>query len=132
MAVHIVLVKLPVAILTHQQFCVKYYYSQSSFRTPPVPSVFEDNPVYRRRLSITRPVKFAADPSRCSLPQVAKPEPPPTEAPAAPDAPASWEDAADAYFVFFFDRPNFGGLVLGGGGGRPDYLHGCIEADFCK
>ena len=49
MAVHIVLVKLPVAILTHQQFRVKYYYSQSSFRTPPVPSVFEDNPVYRRR-----------------------------------------------------------------------------------
>ena len=48
-AVHIVLVKLPVAILTHQQFRVKYYYSQSSFRTPPVPSVFEDNPVYRRR-----------------------------------------------------------------------------------
>ena len=48
-AVHIVLVKLPVAILTHQQFRVKYYYSQSSFRTPPVPSVFGDNPVYRRR-----------------------------------------------------------------------------------
>ena len=48
MAVHIVLVKLPFAILTHQQFRVKYYYSQSSFRTPPVPSVFEDNPVYRR------------------------------------------------------------------------------------
>ena len=48
-AVHIVLVKLPVAILTRQQFRVKYYYSQSSFRTPPVPSVFEDNPVYRRR-----------------------------------------------------------------------------------
>ena len=48
-AVHIVLVKLPVAILTHQQFRVKYYYSQSSFRTPPVPSVFEDSPVYRRR-----------------------------------------------------------------------------------
>ena len=45
---HIVLVKLPVAILTHQQFRVKYYYSQSSFRTPPVPSVFEDSPVYRR------------------------------------------------------------------------------------
>ena len=44
-----VLVKLPVAILTHQQFRFKYYYSQSSFRTPPVPSVFEDNPVYRRR-----------------------------------------------------------------------------------
>ena len=49
MAVHIVLVKLPVAILTRQQFRVKYYYSQSSFRTPPVPSVFEDNPVYRHR-----------------------------------------------------------------------------------
>ena len=49
MAVHIVLVKLPVAILTRQQFRVKYYYSQSSFRTPPVPSVFEDSPVYRRR-----------------------------------------------------------------------------------
>ena len=49
MAVHIVLVKLPVAILTRQQFRIKYYYSQSSFRTPPVPSVFEDNPVYRRR-----------------------------------------------------------------------------------
>ena len=48
-AVHIVLVKLPVAILTHQPFRVKYYYSQSSFRTPPVPSVFEDSPVYRRR-----------------------------------------------------------------------------------
>ena len=48
-AVHIVLKKLPVAILNHQQFRVKYYYSQSSFRTPPVPSVFEDNPVYRRR-----------------------------------------------------------------------------------
>ena len=48
-AVHIVLEKLPVAILNHQQFRVKYYYSQSSFRTPPVPSVFEDNPVYRRR-----------------------------------------------------------------------------------
>ena len=48
-AVRIVLVKLPVAILTHQQFRVKYYYSQSSFRIPPVPSVFEDNPVYRRR-----------------------------------------------------------------------------------
>ena len=43
-AVHIVLVKLPVAILTRQQFRVKYYYSQSSFRTPPVPSVFEDSP----------------------------------------------------------------------------------------
>ena len=27
----------------------KYYSSHSSFRTPPVPSVFEDNPVYRRR-----------------------------------------------------------------------------------
>ena len=49
MAVHIVLVKLPVAILTQPQFRVKYYYSQSSFRTPPVPSVFEDSPVYRRR-----------------------------------------------------------------------------------
>ena len=48
-AVHIVLVKLPVAILMPQQFRVKYYYSHSSFRTPPVPSVFEDNPVYRRR-----------------------------------------------------------------------------------
>ena len=48
-AVHIVLVKLPVAILIHPQFLVKYYYSQSSFRTPPVPSVFEDSPVYRRR-----------------------------------------------------------------------------------
>ena len=48
-AVNIVLKKLPVAILNHQQFRVKYYYSQSSFRTPPVPSVFEDNPVYRRR-----------------------------------------------------------------------------------
>ena len=48
-AVHIVLKKRPVAILNHQQFRVKYYYSQSSFRTPPVPSVFEDNPVYRRR-----------------------------------------------------------------------------------
>ena len=48
-AVHIVLVKLPVAILTHPQFRVKCYYSQSSFRTPPVPSVYEDNPVYRRR-----------------------------------------------------------------------------------
>ena len=47
-AVHIVLVKLPVAILTRQQFRIKYYYSQPSFRTPPVPSVFEDNPVYRR------------------------------------------------------------------------------------
>ena len=32
-----------------EQFRVKYYYSQSSFRTPPVPSVFEDSPVYRRR-----------------------------------------------------------------------------------
>ena len=42
-------VQLPVALFTHQQFCVKYYYSQSSFRTPPVPSVFEDNPVSRRR-----------------------------------------------------------------------------------
>ena len=41
--------ELPVAILTRQQFRIKYYYSQSSFRTPPVPSVFEDNPVYRRR-----------------------------------------------------------------------------------
>ena len=46
-AVHIVLVKLPVAISTHQQFCVKYYYSPSTFRTPPVPSVFEDSPVYQ-------------------------------------------------------------------------------------
>ena len=46
-AVHLVLVKLPVAILTHPQFRVKYYYSQSSFRTPPVPSVFEDSPVYQ-------------------------------------------------------------------------------------
>ena len=45
-AVHIVLVKLPVAILTRQQFRTKYYYSQPSFRTPPVPSVFEDSPVY--------------------------------------------------------------------------------------
>ena len=32
-----------------QQFRVKYYYSHSSFRTPPVPPVFQDNPVYRRR-----------------------------------------------------------------------------------
>ena len=46
-AVHIVLVKLPVAILTQLQFRVKYYYSQSSFRTPPVPSVFQDSPVYQ-------------------------------------------------------------------------------------
>ena len=33
-------------------------------------------------------------------------------------------------------RANFRGLVLGGGGGRPDYLQklvlGCIEAKFCK
>ena len=49
MAVHIVLVKLPVAILTRQQVRIKYYYSQPSFRTPPIPSVFEDSPVYRRR-----------------------------------------------------------------------------------
>ena len=49
MTVHIVLVKLPVEILTHQPFRAKYYYSQSSFRTPPVLSVFEDSPVYRRR-----------------------------------------------------------------------------------
>ena len=35
--------------LNHQRLRVKYYYSHSSFRTPPVPSVFEDNPVYRRR-----------------------------------------------------------------------------------
>ncbi len=55
--VHIVLVKLPVAILMPQQFRVKYYYSHSSFRTPPVPSVFEDNPVYRRRLCLVTAAK---------------------------------------------------------------------------
>ena len=46
---HIYLQNLASIQPTHQQFRVKYYYSQSSFRTPPVPSVFEDNPVYRRR-----------------------------------------------------------------------------------
>ena len=34
------------------------------------------------------------------------------------------------------ERANLAGLVLGGGGGRPDYLKklvlGCIEADFCN
>ena len=54
---HIVLVKLPVAILTRQQLCVKCYYSQSSFRTPPVPSVFEDSPVYR--LAVSRFSQFS-------------------------------------------------------------------------
>ena len=69
-AVHIVLVKLPVAILTHPQFRVKYYYSQSSFRTPPVPSVFEDNPVYRRRRRRRRPTSQPASRERAlpSLP----------------------------------------------------------------
>ena len=33
----------------NEPFRVKRYYSQLFFRTPPVPSVFEDSPVYRRR-----------------------------------------------------------------------------------
>ena len=71
MAVHIVLVKLPVAILTPQQFRVKYYYSQSSFRTPPVPSVFEDNPVYRRRRRRERALS-SLPALRVQIPQVFK------------------------------------------------------------
>ena len=52
-------VKLPFAILTRQQFRVQYYYRQSSFRTPLVPSVFEDNPGYRRRRRHFSPLSFS-------------------------------------------------------------------------
>ena len=44
----------------YQQFRVKCYYISShlSFRTPPVPSVFEDSPVYQRVFSEARHLPF--------------------------------------------------------------------------
>ena len=33
--------------LNHQRYCVRCYFFHLSFRTPPVPLVFEDSPVYQ-------------------------------------------------------------------------------------